>query len=142
MGTSVARSHVLVLDDTPALLDQLRDLLEAAGYCVSVASEPLDLLAIVALEPDVIVLDLLVAGSPDTDWQFLTMIQLDPVLSRLPLILCTAAAERVQEPTMAEHLDRQGVRVLLKPFDLVQLVTTVGEELAAQNLINQALAPA
>lgn len=102
----------------------------------------MDVAAITAPASDVIVLDLLVAGSPDAGWQFLTMIQLDPVVYRLPLILCTAAGERVQEPAMAKHLDRQGVRALLKPFALAHLVKMVGEELTAQRLINQALAPA
>src|SRR5690606_20488729 len=98
--------------------------------------------AIAALAPDVIVLDLLVAGSPDAEWQFLTMIRLDPVLRGLPLILCTAAAERGREPAMAGQRGRRGARVLLKPFDLARLVTIVHEELTAQRLINQALADA
>lgn len=129
MGTFAPRCQVLLLEGTPALLDVKRDLLEAEGYRVSVANEPPDLATITAL-------------APDAEWQVLTMIQLDPELRGLPLILCMAAAERVQEPAMAEHVDRQGVPVLLKPFDLAQLVTIVHEELTVQRLINEALADA
>ena len=142
MSIPVHRPHVLVLEDTPAILDLLRDLLEDEGYRVSTSEEPLGLAAIAALAPDIIVLDLLFAHTLDAGWQFMTMVRLDPALRRLPLILCTAMAERVQEPAMAVQLHQQGIRVLLKPFDLKDLVTIVGEELIAQNLIDQALADA
>jgi CheY-like chemotaxis protein len=59
-------------------------------------------------------------------------------LAHIPLILCTAARELVTEPALAENLDRHGVRVLLKPFNLDELLTMVAEMLTAQKLIDQA----
>jgi hypothetical protein len=56
------------------------------------------------------------------------------------MILCTAAAETVKDPEMAEHLNRLGVRVLLKPFNLDDLTTAIAEMLVAQGLLNQARA--
>jgi hypothetical protein len=38
---------------------------------------------------------------------------------------------------MAQNLDRLGVRVLLKPFNLDDLLTAVAEALTAQKLIDQ-----
>jgi hypothetical protein len=52
--------------------------------------------------------------------------------------LCTAAVETVRDPAMAANLDRLGVRVVLKPFDVDNLLTAILEVLAAQALINQA----
>ena len=139
MGTHTLRPHVLLIDDTQAILDIMRDLLEEEGYRVSVSAETLELSRIKALQPDVIVQDLLFAGAQETSWHLLTMVRLDPVLARIPLLLCTAATEMVKDPTMAENLNRLGVRVLLKPFDLDDLLTAVAEILAAQMLLNQAL---
>ena len=68
------------------------------------------------------------------------MVRLDPQLARIPLILCTAAIETVTAPDMAANLDRLGVRVVLKPFDLDDLLTAISEVLTAQTLINQARA--
>ena len=64
--------------------------------------------------------------------------RLDPELARIPLILCTAAVRTVNDPEMAEQLDRQGIRVVLKPFTIENLLTTLIEVHTAQSLINQA----
>ena len=130
------------MDDAQAILDLLRDLLEDEGYQVSVSIETLDLTRIKAHKPDLIIQDLLFAsGTQETGWHFLTMARLDPELARIPLILCTAAAEFVGDPAMAENLDHQGVRVLLKPFNVDDLLTTIREVLAAQALIDDAREP-
>src|SRR5215213_6487981 len=133
-----APAHILVIDDTQEILDVMRDLLEEEGYRVSVSIETLDLTRIKELAPDVIVQDLLFAGTQEAGWKFLTLSRLDPELARIPLILCTAAIETVKDPAMAANLDRLGVRVVLKPFNVDDLLTAIAEVLAAQALINQA----
>jgi CheY-like chemotaxis protein len=140
MGHAAPRAHVLVVNDTQAILDVMRELLEDEGYRVSVSIETLDLTRIKALAPDVIVQDLLFPGAQDSGWKFLTLARLEPDLARVPIILCTAATEVVNDPAMAENLNRLGVRVLLKPFNLDDLLTTIGEVLAAQALLDQARA--
>lgn len=135
IGNPAQRAHVLVVDDTQEILDLLRELLEEEGYRVSVSLETLDLTRIKALQPDVIVQEVLAPGVQGTGWKFLTLSQLDPVVARIPLILCTTAVETVKDPAMAENLDRLGVRVLLKPFDLSELLATLEDILAAQALI-------
>ena len=64
--------------------------------------------------------------------------RLDPQLARIPLVLCTAAMQTVHDPEMAEQLDRLGVRVVLKPFDIEELLAALSEVLTAQVLINEA----
>lgn len=140
MADPAPRAHVLLVDDTQAILDVMQELLEEEGYRVSVSMETLDLTRIKALQPDLIVQDLLFAGRQEAGWHFLTLMRLHPELACIPLLLCTAATETVNDPAMAENLDRQGVRVLLKPFELDHLLTTITEMLAAQKLIDQALA--
>ena len=132
-----ARGHILIMDDTQEILDVMQELLEDEGYQVSVSLETLDLQRIKALAPDVIVQDLLFAGMQETGWKFLTLSQLDPDIAGIPLILCTAATETVNDPAMAENLNRLGVRVLLKPFTIDDLLTILSETLTAQHLLGQ-----
>ncbi len=44
----------------------------------------------------------------------------------------------VNDPEMAEQLDRLGVRVVLKPFLIEDLLSALTEALTAQALIDQA----
>ena len=52
-------------------------------------------------------------------------------------MLCTAAVRTIKEPEMVEQLDRLGVRVVLKPFDIEELLRVLAETVAAQALIAQ-----
>ena len=138
MGDTAPRAHILVVNDTQAIIDLMRDLLEDEGYQVSTSIETVELTRIKALKPDLIIQDLLFAdGSQETGWHFLTLVRLDPELAHIPLILCTAAMDPIKDPDMAENLNRLGVRVVLKPFNLEDLLTVVTEVLAAQALLDQ-----
>jgi CheY-like chemotaxis protein len=133
LGERAPRAHVLIVNDTQAILDVMRELLEDEGYRVSVSIETVELGRIKALQPDVIVQDLLFAdSSQETGWKFLTLVRLDPTTAHIPLILCTAAIETVGDTLMAENLERLGVRVLLKPFNIDDLLTIMSEVLAAR----------
>jgi CheY-like chemotaxis protein len=141
MGESARRAHVLVVNDTQAIIDLMRDLLEDEGYQVSTSIQTLDLARIKALQPDLIIQDLLFAdASQETGWHFLTLVRLDPETAHIPMLLCTAAMDPIKDPDMAENLNRLGVRVVLKPFNLEDLLTVVAEVLAAQALLDQARA--
>ena len=109
------RRHILVMNDVQEIIDLLQELLEEEGYRVSTSLFVLDLDRIKAVAPDLIVLDVLFEGD-DKGWQFLKLSRLDRELCRVPIVLCTAAVQTVQE--MADHLAVQNIGVVLKPFDL------------------------
>jgi CheY-like chemotaxis protein len=138
MSADGRQPHILVINDTQEILDLMQELLEEEGYRVTTSLALLDLDKVRALAPDVIVQDLLFEGTQELGWKFLTLVRLDPELARIPLILCTAAVRTVNDPEMAEHLDQQGIRVVLKPFTIEELLTTLSEVRTAQSLINQA----
>ena len=121
--------HILVMNDTQEILDLLRELLEEEGYRVSTSLYVLDLTKIKTLDPDVIVLDVMFEGH-DKGWQFLTLARLDPEVSAIPLLLCTAAVQTVMP--MQEHLASVGVSVVLKPFDLNHLLWAINQALSAR----------
>jgi CheY-like chemotaxis protein len=130
--------HGLVVNDTQEILDLLQDLLEEEGYRVTTSLALLNIDKVKDLAPDVIIQDILFQQTQEEGWKFLTLSRLDPELSRIPLVLCTAAAHTVNDPAMAEQLDRQGVRVVLKPFDIDELLGVLTEVRTAQGLLDQA----
>jgi CheY-like chemotaxis protein len=138
--TAGRQSHILVIDDTQEILDLLQELLEEEGYRVTTSMARLDLDTVKTLAPDIIIQDLLFEQTQELGWKFLTLSQLDPEVARIPLILCTAAVRTINDPEMAEHLDRLGIRVVLKPFNIEELLTVLAETLTAEGLINEATA--
>lgn len=117
--------HILVVNDRQEILDLLQDLLEDEGYRVTTSLALLDVSRLKDLAPNVIIQDLLFAGGQEAGWEFLTIVRLDPALARIPLILCTAAIEVVKDEEMAQRLADQHVTVVLKPFNIEELLTVV-----------------
>jgi two-component system, OmpR family, response regulator VicR len=140
MSADGRQPHILVINDTQEILDLMQELLEEEGYRVTTSLALLDIAKVRAICPDIIVQDLLFEGTQELGWKFLTLVRLDPELARIPLILCTAAVRTVNEPEMAEQLDRQGIRVVLKPFTIEDLLTTLNDVRTGQSLIDQATA--
>ena len=140
MSADGRQPHILVVDDTQEILDLLADLLHEEGYRVTTSMARLDHDMVKTLAPDIIVQDLLFEGMQETGWTFLQLMRLDPELARIPLILCTAAVRTINEPAMAEQLDRLGVRVVLEPFLIEDLLSAIRGALTAQALIAEATA--
>jgi CheY-like chemotaxis protein len=119
------------MNDTPAMLELLQELLEEEGYRVTACQDVLTLSQMRALHPDVILQDLPFAGMEPSSGQFLIAAREDPELAHIPIILCTAATWVVQNEVMAEQLHQLRVRVVLKPFDIGELLAVIAEALIA-----------
>jgi CheY-like chemotaxis protein len=139
MTADARQPHILVVNDTQEILDLLQDLLEGEGYRVTQSLSLLNIEKIKALAPDIIAQDIMFEHSQDQGWKMLHLMRLDPELARIPIVLCTAAVSVVRDEAMAEQLDRLGVRVILKPFHIDELVQVLSEVRTAQGLINQAI---
>lgn len=122
---SVAESapHVLVLNDERDLLALFRAVLEDAGYRVTTLTYPVaDLGDVHRLAPDAMVLDLLIGGE-DLGWQFLQQLRLDRTAAAIPVLVCSAAVRMVD--AVQPRLQAMGIEVLLKPFDIDDLLREV-----------------
>ena len=120
-------ANVLVVEDDADSLEVVHRMLERAGHkVVSAANGWEGLLALDAHHVDVIVLDLMM---PHLDgFTFLnTFAREEP--ERLRKVIVTSAASPA---VIRERMDRQPFRLLPKPFDITELVTTVGDCVAAQ----------
>jgi CheY-like chemotaxis protein len=125
-----APRHILVINDTVAILELFRTLLEDEGYRVTTDDFSIDMLAMLdrvkAERPDLIVLDFIV-GDEGKGWQFLQMLKMDRATRDFPVIVCTAAAKLVAE--LQAHLDEMGVAVVLKPFDIDIILAEIARKL-------------
>lgn len=120
------QKHILVINDTVAILELFTALLEGEGYRVTTdgfSVEMTEMLARVkAGQPDLIVLDFVILDE-GKGWQFLQLLKMDRATRDIPVIACTAAAKLVED--LQVHLDEMGVGVLLKPFDIDDLLSKI-----------------
>ena len=107
---------VLVVEDEPDIRDAVAEALRAEGHDVVVASDGRDAISRLrdGTAADVIVLDMMM---PVMDgWQFLSVKTADPALASIPVIVTSAAPQKLPS----------GADVLLgKPFDLGRLLTAI-----------------
>jgi CheY-like chemotaxis protein len=129
-GSNKNSKHILVINDTVAILELFRALLEDEGYCVSTDGFTVEMLALLgrvkADKPDLIVLDFIVLDE-DKGWQFLQILKMDRETRHIPVIACTAAVKLVQD--LQTHLDDMGVAVVLKPFDIDHVLAEIAKQL-------------
>lgn len=130
MGTALP-THILVINDHQEILDLMQELLSEEGYRVTTSLALLDIARIKEIGPDLIIQDLLFAGTQEAGWEFLTLVRLEPDLARIPLILCTAAIDVVKNEEMARRLADQHVTVVLKPFNIGELLEVARQVLQA-----------
>lgn len=121
--TQVEQKHVFVINDTVAILELFRSLLEDEGYRVTTDGFSVELVEMLQRikddKPDLIVLDFVILDE-GKGWQFLQILKMDRETRDIPVIVCTAAAKLVEE--LQVHLDTMGVVVVLKPFDIDHLL--------------------
>lgn len=117
---------VLVIDDTPMILDVIRAALEEEGYRVVTCLQSRDAVRLAERDkPDLVMLDIVM---PEVSgWDILTALRARPELARLPVVICTAwvaeALGRLAE-LRGPHGDAH-LGLLPKPFDVDELLEVV-----------------
>jgi CheY-like chemotaxis protein len=121
-----ANKHILVINDTVAVLELFVSLLEEEGYRVTTdgfSVEMSEMLTRVKADlPDLIVLDFVILDE-GKGWQFLQLLKMERETRDIPVIVCTAAAKLVED--LQVHLDDMAVGVILKPFDIDNLLAKI-----------------
>ena len=109
---------VLVIDDDPAILQSMKDVLEIHGYKVSVATdgfEGIKLLSKMDDPPCLILLDLMMPGM--NGWGFLDLQRTNPEYANIPVIICSAYENSARSISKSP--------VLIKPIQLNSLLGAV-----------------
>jgi two-component system OmpR family response regulator len=122
--------RILVVDDTPAVLDIVRKCLEGEGYHVTTCLEGRQALRLAHENPpDVVMLDVVM---PEVSgWEVLAQLRADPAFIRTPVIVCTAyVAEALGRLAELKGPD-QHLGLLPKPFEIEELIEVVGSVTAA-----------
>jgi len=118
--------HILAVNDSDEVLAIFRLLLEEESYRVTTQRYALkDMAGLRADVPDLIILDYMWAGD-DNGWSMLQMLRMDRATARTPIILCTGAKREIED--LGDRLTEQNVRVILKPFDIDELLGMITQE--------------
>lgn len=126
-GGGAKAKHVLIVNDTQEILDLFRIILEDEGYKVTTCAFAVeDMQKIIAVEPDLVILDL-VFGREFVGWQTLQKMKMMRETAAIPVIVCTADIRYAQE--VQGYLTEKKVGLLLKPFDIDELVSLVERQL-------------
>lgn len=117
------RKHILVVNDTQEILDLFRMILEDEGYRVTALGFAVeDLRKIIDGAPDLVILDL-VFDREYVGWQTLQKMKMHRETEKIPVLVCTAEIRKAQE--IQGYLTEKGVGLLLKPFDIDDLIAQV-----------------
>ena len=118
---------ILVINDTQEVLDLFADLLTEEGYDVALYSYAIrDMTEIERVQPDLIIVDCLF-NEERTGWQFIQKLKMRRTTAAIPIVVCTAARAAVRE--LEGHLQARGIAVVLKPFNIDDLLQAVEQAL-------------
>jgi CheY-like chemotaxis protein len=122
--TSAVAPLILVVDDTPSLLDLIRKCLEEEGYRVRTCLESRFAVRMAKEDPPkVIMLDIVM---PEVSgWEVLAELRADPAFSRTPVIVCTAYVSEAMGRLAELKGPDQHLGLLPKPFELEELIEVV-----------------
>ena len=115
--------RLAIVDDDCELIELVRATAALHGWQVQSYNRADWTLALLRRTlPDLIILDLRLERA-DAGWQLFELLCLDPVVHRIPVIVCSADA--VQPGQRSERMRSCGASVLLKPFDLEELESLI-----------------
>jgi DNA-binding response OmpR family regulator len=120
-------ARIMVINDTQEILDLFRELLEVEGdYVVHYSCAAMDMGEIERIGTDLILLDYLF-GSETWGWQMLQKLRMRHTTDAIPIMLCAAATREIRE--IEGHLQARGIRIVPKPFNIVELLAAVRQAL-------------
>jgi DNA-binding NtrC family response regulator len=118
---------ILIVDDDPALLNQLADLFRIEGYDVTIAEGGMAALYALeaGLEPDVVLLEVLLEGINGWD----VNAEMEQRGLSIPIVVMTA------DPDPQKCAEQVGaIACLAKPFDYRELLRVVGRAVAVHTI--------
>ena len=122
---------VMVINDTREILELFEQILTEEGYRVSLHSyNTRELNEVKELMPDLVISDHLVTQE-QSGWQFIQKLKMDRQTAKIPIIICTTNRKIVSETE--GYLAVKGISVVLKPFDIDELIAAVEEMIGKAN---------
>lgn len=117
------RRKIVVVEDDPEIRDLEMFLLASEGFDVVPVANGLDAYEVIKREDaDLVVLDLMLPGKDGN--AVLDELEADPETANVPVIVVSAFTEKLGQA-------QQIRRVIPKPFDIMELLDGISQELAA-----------
>ncbi len=114
--------YVLIVDDSVEYLNFMQLLLTEEGFRADIAPTTAALAQhLLSAHPDLVISDVRMPGQDA--FAVLDLLREDERTATIPVLLCTGAVQEVEGH--AQRLKRDGVEVLLKPFDIDELLSRV-----------------
>jgi DNA-binding response OmpR family regulator len=115
---------ILAIEDDAAIRGVYAELLAEEGFRVVTWGAVSDdgPAGVASLAPDLVMLDLVIAQQP-AGWNLLVALHNDPTTASIPVLIVTASGVLVRD--RATELEAWGCGVLMKPFDVDELVAAV-----------------
>jgi two-component system nitrogen regulation response regulator GlnG len=127
-------ARITVVNDYPAFLETMYTILDGMdGHEVTgFEGEETTLDQLVDSAPELLIVDLRIAGHDIKGWGILVLARTDPALRDVPLIVCSTDIKTLRE--RADQFNRMGnVYALEKPFDVEHVTELVRTALADAN---------
>ena len=131
--------RIAIVENDYAIRLMLEDLLEEEGYvCLLGTSFTGGLELVERQRPDLLILDVILGGGA-SGWMLLDQLVRNPYTAEIPVIVCTADANALlnQQAVLRER----GIRTLVKPFDVQDLLRLVKDGLKPGRTIDKARSP-
>ena len=126
-------TRIMVVNDTQEILQLFREILSDEGYEAILYSYAIqDLDEITRAKPDLIILDYMF-DEEQIGWQLLQKLKMNRATASIPVIICTAAVQKVRE--MEGYLQSKGIGLVLKPFDIDDLLRAIEQALQSSDSI-------
>jgi DNA-binding response OmpR family regulator len=121
-------THVLVLEDDPAVQTLLRKQLVAHGFQVTIATDGLDgLMKLETLKPDIMICDVMM---PNLDGiEFVKAVKANSETQRIPVIFLTAKSD---PRSMIDGINVGARFYVTKPFQIEDLLSKLKRALAGK----------
>ena len=120
--------HIVAIDDDLSIRELYRDLFEGEGYRATLLGAPIPIPAVLALAPDLVILDLQLGSVAGGGQTYLHEIKARPVARSLPVLVCTEATDLLDR--LREDLAGWACATLAKPFDVDDALAAVASCLA------------
>lgn len=120
-----AAAHLLIAEDDPAIRELYQELFAEEGYRVSLLDGLPHVAEVQHLTPDLLILDFFDSGA--SALELIRALRSATVTADLPVVVCSASPPEIRE--IEPELAALDVEIVLKPFDLEELLAVVSARL-------------
>lgn len=120
---------IMVVNDTQEVLQLFEDILTEEGYEVILHGNQTRTLEMVKeVKPDLVIVDQLITNEAP-GWQLIQKMKMDAQTAKIPIVVCSAALDILRQ--LEGHLKGKNIEVVLKPFDIDELLKAAENALAS-----------